>query len=77
MLRKIAFALPLASLAVIFIDGQIPRRCHGLRVTRVILYKTGVGYFEHLGTITGNQSIAVQFTGDQLDDVLTSLTASI
>ncbi len=46
-----------------------------LSVGRVILYKTGIGYFEHLATVTGNQSLAVQFTGNQLDDVLKPLTA--
>jgi hypothetical protein len=75
LLRRIAFALSLISSGVVSVQGQIPVDGTVLRVTRVILSKTGVGYFEHLGTITGNQSIAVQFTGDQLDDVLKSLTA--
>ena len=75
MLRTIALAASLFSLTIIGIQGQVPAESTALRVTRVILYKTGVGYFEHLGTITGNQSIAVQFTADQLDDVLKSLTA--
>ena len=46
-----------------------------LPVTRVVLYKSGVGYFEHVANVTGNQQLAVQFTGAQLDDVLKSLTA--
>ncbi|HEX5474007.1 MAG TPA: carboxypeptidase regulatory-like domain-containing protein [Vicinamibacterales bacterium] len=46
-----------------------------LPVRRVILYKTGVGYFEHLGSITGSGDVEIQFTSGQLDDVLTSLTA--
>jgi hypothetical protein len=46
-----------------------------LPITRVVLYKSGIGFFEHLATVTGNQALAVQFTGDQLDDVLKSLTA--
>ncbi|HEX4936664.1 MAG TPA: hypothetical protein VFV33_25960, partial [Gemmatimonadaceae bacterium] len=44
-------------------------------MTRVVLYKSGVAYFEHLASVTGNQSLAVQFTADQLDDVLKSLSA--
>lgn len=35
----------------------------------------GIGYFEHLGSVSGNESLAVQFTGDQPDDLLKSLTA--
>jgi hypothetical protein len=43
-------------------------------VRRVILYKTGVGYFEHLGNVRNRQHITIRFTSAQLNDVLTSLT---
>src|SRR5262245_16533665 len=46
-----------------------------LPVRRVILYKSGVGYFEHLGRVRGNQVVTIDFTSGQLDDVLKSLTA--
>ena len=45
-----------------------------LPVTRVILYKNGVGYFEHAGHVHGSQDINVDFTTAQLNDVLKSLT---
>ena len=45
-----------------------------LPVHRVVLYKSGVGYFEHLGRVRGNQTVTVDFTSGQLDDVLKSLT---
>jgi hypothetical protein len=45
-----------------------------LPVRRVILYKTGVGYFEHLGHVRGNESVRIDFTSGQLNDVLQSLT---
>ena len=45
-----------------------------LPVTRVILYKNGVGYFEHAGHVRGNQQVNVDFTTAQLNDVLKSLT---
>ena len=45
-----------------------------LPVRKVVLYKNGVGYFEHAGTVTGNQRVAVDFTSAQLNDVLQSLT---
>ena len=41
-----------------------------LPVHRVVLYKSGVGYFEHLGKVKGNQSVTIDFTSGQLDDVL-------
>jgi hypothetical protein len=46
-----------------------------LPVTRVSLYKNGVGFFEHTGHITGNASVTIDFTSGQLNDVLQSLTA--
>ena len=45
-----------------------------LPVTRVILYKNGVGYFEHAGQVRGSQDLQVDFTTAQLNDVLKSLT---
>jgi hypothetical protein len=45
-----------------------------LPVTRVILYKNGVGYFEHAGRVRDSQEVNVDFTTAQLNDVLKSLT---
>jgi hypothetical protein len=45
-----------------------------LPVRKVVLYKNGVGYFEHAGAVTGNQRVAIDFTSSQLNDVLQSLT---
>jgi hypothetical protein len=51
------------------------RRQESLPVKRVVLYKNGVGYFEHLGRVRGNGSVSIDFTSDQLNDALKSLTA--
>jgi len=45
-----------------------------LPIQRVVLYKNGVGYFEHLGRVQGNQEVTISFTSGQLNDVLKSLT---
>src|SRR5688500_3420971 len=45
-----------------------------LPVRRVVLYKTGVGYFEHLGNVRNRQDVSIRFTSAQLNDVLKSLT---
>jgi uncharacterized coiled-coil protein SlyX len=45
-----------------------------LPIRRVVLYKNGVGYFEHLGHVHGDQNIGINFTSGQLNDVLKSLT---
>jgi hypothetical protein len=46
-----------------------------LPVRKVVLYKNGVGYFEHAGSVSGNQRVTIDFTSSQLNDVLQSLTA--
>src|SRR5437879_6018659 len=45
-----------------------------LPIQRVVLYKNGVGYFEHLGRVRDNQDVAIAFTSGQLNDVLKSVT---
>ena len=50
------------------------RTLPGLPVHRVVLYKNGVGYFEHLGKVAGDESVRIDFTSGQLNDVLKSLT---
>ena len=45
-----------------------------LPVRRVVLYKNGVGYFEHNGRVRGSQELKIDFTSAQLNDVLKSLT---
>jgi len=45
-----------------------------LPIRRVVLYKNGVGYFDHLGHVRGSQDVSIDFTSGQLNDVLKSLT---
>ncbi|HWA93102.1 MAG TPA: carboxypeptidase regulatory-like domain-containing protein, partial [Terracidiphilus sp.] len=51
-----------------------PTEVKDLPVRKVVLYKNGVGFFEHAGTVTGNQRVSIDFTSSQLNDVLQSLT---
>jgi hypothetical protein len=51
-----------------------PARTDKLPVRRVVLYKNGIGYFEHLGRVRGDQNVTIEFTSGQLNDVLKSLT---
>ncbi len=46
-----------------------------LPIRRIVLYKNGVGYFEHVGRVRGSDSVSIDFNSGQLDDVLKSLTA--
>ncbi len=51
-----------------------PAESANLPIKRVVLYKNGVGYFEHLGRVRDSQEVTVSFTSGQLNDVLKSLT---
>src|SRR5437016_4203770 len=51
-----------------------PATAAKLPIRRVVLYKNGVGYFEHLGRVRGSQDVHIDFTSAQLNDVLKSLT---
>jgi hypothetical protein len=46
-----------------------------LPLRRVVLYKSGIGYFEHDGHVHGNENVEIDLTSGQLNDVLKSLTA--
>jgi hypothetical protein len=69
--RLLSFAVCLfALIAALQAQTDTPK----LPVRRVVLYKNGVGYFEHLGRVRGTQSLAIDFNSAQLNDVLQSLT---
>jgi hypothetical protein len=52
-----------------------PAKADELPITHVSLYKNGVGFFEHTGRVTGDQTVTIAFTTAQLNDVLQSITA--
>src|SRR5512142_2428183 len=47
-----------------------------LPVTRVVLFSSGVGYFERRGQLTGDSLVSLPFSVDEVDDALKSLLAS-
>jgi hypothetical protein len=42
-------------------------------VTKVMLFSSGVGYFEHAGSVRGNASTELRFKTSQINDILKSL----
>lgn len=79
MRAQVRYILIVAALLVLSASADAQRQVSPeptqLPVRRVVLYKSGVGFFEHLGTVTGSGEIAIQFTSGQLNDALKSLTA--
>ncbi|MEK7448862.1 MAG: hypothetical protein AAB019_05190, partial [Planctomycetota bacterium] len=45
------------------------------KVTKIVLYKHGMGYFERTGTVKGDATITLDFKTEQMKDLLTSLFA--
>ena len=56
------------------VTGMLDSASARLPVKRVVLYKNGVGFFEHLGRVRGTEQVTIDFTSGQLNDVLMSLT---
>jgi hypothetical protein len=68
------FALVLLTSAALTTPTLHAQPATKLPVKRVVLYKNGVGFFEHVGPVRGTQAIAIDFNTAQLNDVLKSLT---
>src|SRR5690349_11753291 len=85
MLRRLPLVVcALATLTLIRLDAQTrpaqstsdrSTRSAAIPIRRVVLYKNGVGYFEHVGRVHGSETVAIDFNSSQLNDVLKSLTA--
>src|SRR6266516_1344426 len=45
-----------------------------LPISRVVLYKHGIGYFEREGKVDGDQALSLTFRQIEVSDVLKSLT---
>ena len=53
--------------------AQAPRATADVPVTKVMLFSSGVGYFEHAGTVRGNSATELRFKTSQINDILKSL----
>jgi hypothetical protein len=47
-----------------------------LPVTKVVLFSSGVGYFEHRGKLTGDSIVRLPFRAEEMNDALKSLIVS-
>ena len=64
----------LAVLALVLPAGAQPKPGTAeLPVSHIVLFSSGVGYFEHFGTVTGDGTTELSFKTAQVNDVLKSL----
>src|SRR3954469_10685318 len=72
-----AAAVAVVPLTSSFANAQATTRAATVQadvpVKAVVLYSSGVGYFEHFGTVRGDGSTELRFKTDQINDILKSL----
>ena len=71
VLAALAVVAPIA--APLAQATQIPSQRTDVPVRTVILYSSGVGYFEHAGTVRGTGATELRFKTNQINDILKSL----
>lgn len=54
-------------------SAQPPAKVGDLPVTKVVMFSSGVGFFEHLGQVEGDAQVRLQFNVDDVNDLLKSM----
>jgi len=71
--RRILSAL-LIALAAVPAAAQVGRpAATDVPVSKVMLFSSGVGYFEHSGSVRGNTATELRFKTTQINDILKSI----
>jgi hypothetical protein len=74
MQRVLPVALTFFLTAFTFAQSAPPATQPGeVPVKSVVLFSSGVGYFEHFGTVTGDAATELHFKTNQINDILKSL----
>jgi hypothetical protein len=77
--RRLPLWTAIVCLTVLLTAGCVPPRQaytitqSTLKLSRVVLYRNGIGYFERVGVVDGDR-LAIKVRKDQVDDLLKSLT---
>ena len=58
------------------VGGDVKREMTDVPVRRVVLFSSGVGFFQHAGKVTGNAATELRFKTEQINDILKSLVVS-
>lgn len=71
--KAAAFATAIAAIAALPCSAQAQS---ALPVTKVVLFSSGVGYFEHRGLVSGDSVVSLPFASDEVNDALKSLVVT-
>jgi hypothetical protein len=69
-------AVPTTAPAAPAADKAATRPTVEIPVRRVVLFSSGVGFFQHQGLVMGNATTELRFKTDQINDILKSLLVS-
>jgi hypothetical protein len=74
-MKRTSLALLMFSLWMLTIGDVVLAASDPPPVTKVVLYKHGMGYLEREGKIKGNATLSLEFRAEQMKDLLTSFFA--
>jgi hypothetical protein len=75
-MKKRFLSTVLVVLTILPLCAQQSRPTDGIPVKRIALFSSGVGYFEHSGSVAGNAELSLSFEVDAVNDALKSLVVS-
>ncbi|HEY9595951.1 MAG TPA: hypothetical protein VHE79_15835, partial [Spirochaetia bacterium] len=73
MKRAAALALGLLLVAPLLASAQAEEKDANVPLSSLVLFTSGVGYFQHDGTVDGNARMELTFSTSQINDILKSL----
>ena len=73
MRSRISFIIALLLLVPFLASAQAEEKLVTVPISSLVLFTSGVGYFQHDGTVEGNARMELTFSSDQINDLLKSL----
>ena len=74
MVNRLAIVLLTVATSSAAVSAQTGRAATtDVPVTKVVLFSSGVGYFEHAGSVRGNSATELRFKTSQINDILKSI----
>src|SRR6476660_8072801 len=74
MMKRVRTSVMIVLALPSLVAAQTPRSPNAdVPVTKVVLFSSGVGFFEHAGLVRGNTATELRFKTSQINDILKSI----
>src|ERR1041384_4168130 len=74
MTKRVSTSIMIALAVPSLVGAQTPRSPNAdVPITKVVLFSSGVGFFEHSGLVRGNTATELRFKTGQINDILKSI----